>query len=354
MKSYDVVDWGKPLQARVRDTPAPKGTEVLLQLTHCGVCHTDVHVRDGYFDLGGGKKYSYAERGVPLPLTLGHEPVGKVVAVGEGVRDDIVGKQYLINPWIGCGACPMCASDRDNLCQTMRPVGMGAPWGAFGSHLLIRHPKYLVDIQGLRPDQAAPLACSGLTTYSAIRKLQPIDPMEWVAILGCGGLGLMALAVLRGLGHERIVSCDIDDTKLAAARASGAAEACNLKTQGLKHLLRVTDGPVYGMLDFVGSPETVSLAAPALRKGGRFVVSGLMGGAASVPIPVLALREIAILGSAVGNTPDLVDLVELVKRGDIRLPDVERRPLSAAEESLRDLVAGRIVGRVVLEINEDA
>ena len=354
MKSYDVVDWGKPLQARVRDTAGPKGTEVLLGLTHCGVCHTDVHVREGYFDLGGGKKFSYAERGVPLPLTLGHEPVGKVIAVGEGVREDIVGKQYLINPWIGCGACPMCASDRDNLCQALRPIKMGAPWGAFGSHLLIRHPKYLVDIQGLRPDQAAPLACSGLTTYSAIKKLQPIDPMDWVAIIGCGGLGLMALAILRGLGHERIVACDIDDAKLAAARTSGASETCNLKTEGLKHLLRVAGGSVYGMLDFVGSPETLSLAAPGLRKGGRFVVSGLMGGAASVPIPVLALREVAILGSAVGTTPDLVDLVTLVKRGDVRLPEVEHRPLSMADKSLDDLAAGRIIGRVVLEINEDA
>ena len=76
MKSYDVVDWGKPLQARERDTPAPKGTEVLLKLTHCGVCHTDVHVREGYYDLGGGKKLSLADRGYPLPLTPGHEPVG--------------------------------------------------------------------------------------------------------------------------------------------------------------------------------------------------------------------------------------------------------------------------------------
>lgn len=353
MKSYDVVDWGEPLQACVRDTPTPRGTEVLLKLTHCGVCHTDVHVRDGFFDLGGGKKISFAERGVTLPLTLGHEPVGEVTAVGEEVRDAMVGKQYLINPWIGCGTCAKCASERDNLCQTLRPIGMGAPWGGFSSHLLIRHPRYLVDIQGLRPDQAAPLACSGLTTYSAIKKLQPIEPSDWVAIIGCGGLGLMALAVLRGLGHERIVACDIDDVKLAAARTSGVAETCNLKTEGLKHLLHVTGGSVYGVLDFVGLPETVSLAAPTLRKGGRFVVSGLMGGTASMPIPVLALREIAILGSAVGNTPDLVDLVALAKQGRIQLPAVERRPLSMAEQSLRDLVAGRIVGRVVLEIDED-
>lgn len=352
MKSYDVVDWGKPLQARMRETPTPQGTEVLLRLTHCGVCHTDVHVRDGYYDLGGGKKLSLADRGFALPLTLGHEPVGQVEAVGDAVRDIAVGKRYLVNPWIGCGSCPMCAADKDNLCQTMRPLGMGA-WGGFGTHLLIRHPKYLVDIEGLKPDQAAPLACSGLTTYSAIKKLFPIDAADWVAVIGCGGLGLMALAVLRGLAHDRVVACDIDDVKLAAARASGASETCNLKTEGLKHLLSVTGGAVYGMLDFVGSAETVALAVPALRKGGRFVVSGLMGGTASVPIPVLALREISIIGSAVGNTPDLVDLVAMVKRGEIQVPEVERRPLSMVDKSLEDLAAGRIVGRVVLEINED-
>jgi D-arabinose 1-dehydrogenase-like Zn-dependent alcohol dehydrogenase len=353
MKSYDVVDWGKPLQARIRDTPTPKGTEVLLRLTHCGVCHTDVHVRDGYYDLGGGKKISLADRGMALPVTLGHEPVGEVVAYGEAVQGIGIGRRYLINPWIGCGNCAMCAADKDNLCQTMQPVGMGA-WGGFATHLIIRHSKYLVDIDGLSPDQVAPLACSGLTTYSAVKKLRPFESTDWIAVIGCGGLGLMALAILRGLGHERVVACDIDDKKLAAARAFGVMETCNLKTEGLKHLLRATDGPVYGMLDFVGSPETVGLAAPALRKGGRFVVSGLMGGTASVPIPVVSLREIAIMGSAVGNTPDLVELVGLVKRGDIRLPEVERRPLSMADKSLEDLVAGRIVGRVVLEMDESA
>ena len=351
MKSYDVVDWGKPLQARSRETPAPTGTEVVLKLTHCGVCHTDVHVRDGYYDLGGGKKLSLGERGYTLPLTPGHEPVGEVAAIGDAVQGVAVGKRYLVNPWIGCGACAMCAADKDNLCQKMRPLGMGL-WGGFATHVLIPHPKYLVDIEGLEPAEAAPLACSGLTTYSAIKKLMPIDPADWIALIGCGGLGLMALAVLRGLGHDRVVACDIDDAKLAAARAAGARDTCNLKTQGFKHLLGVAGGQLYGALDFVGSAETVGLAVPVLRKGGRFVVCGLMGGAASVPIPILALREIAIIGSAVGNTPDLVDLVAMVKRGDLRVPKVERRPLSAVDKSLDDLAAGRVIGRVVLETNE--
>ena len=353
MKSYDVIEWGHPLQVRVRDTPKPTGTEVLLRLIYCGVCHTDVHVRDGYFDLGSGSKISLSDLGIGLPLTLGHEPVGEVAAVGDAVRGIQVGKRYLINPWIGCGSCRMCAADKDNLCQNMRPVGMGT-WGGFGTHLLIRHSKYLVNINGLSPDQAAPLACSGLTTYSAIKKLLPIDAADWVAVIGCGGLGLMALAVLRGLGHERVVACDIDDVKLGAARASGVAATCNLKSDGPKQLAATTGGSLYGILDFVGSPATLALAAPALRKGGRFVVSGLMGGTASVPIPVFSLREIAILGSTVGNTPDLIELVELVKRGSIRLPEVQSRPLATANQSLEDLAAGRIVGRVVLAIEEKA
>lgn len=353
MKSYDVSEWGRPLQARLRDTPTPTANEVLLKLTHCGVCHTDVHVRDGYYDLGGGKKLSLGDRGFKLPITPGHEPVGVVVALGDAAQNVQVGKRYLINPWIGCGKCRMCAAGLDNLCQTMQPVGMGSQ-GGFATHLLIRDPKYLVDIEGLNPEQAAPLACSGLTTYSAVKKLLPIDQAEWVAVIGCGGLGLMALAVLRGLGHERVVACDIDDSKLSAARQQGAAQTCNLKSGGLKQLIEVTGGSLYGMLDFVGSAETVGLAVPALRKGGRSVVSGLFGGAASVPIPILALREISILGSAVGTTSDLIDLVDLVKRGRIKLPEVECRPLAMAEQSLADLAAGRIIGRVVLEIDDNA
>ena len=347
MKSYDVTEWGKPLQARIHDTPVPKGREVLLRLTHCGVCHSDVHVRDGYFDMGGGRRFNFADRGLKPPITLGHEPLGVVAAVGESATGVAVGQTYLVNPWIGCGACRMCAKGNDNLCQNMRALGIASP-GGFATHLLVSDPKYLVDVGGLDPAKAAPLACSGLTTYCAIKKLQPLDPEDWVAVIGCGGLGLMALAVLQGLGHERTIACDIDDTKLATARARGARGTCNLKSEGLKRLNEIGSGAICGMLDFVGSPSTVALAAPALRKGGRFVLCGLMGGEANLPLPVFGLREIAILGSSVGATRDLVELVAMVKAGKIRLADVERRPLSMAEQSLDDLANGKVVGRVVL------
>jgi D-arabinose 1-dehydrogenase-like Zn-dependent alcohol dehydrogenase len=324
---------------------------VLLKLSHCGVCHTDLHARDGYYDLGGGRKLTLGERGFELPMTLGHEPVGEVVAVGEAVSEVAIGQRFLINPWIGCGQCPMCAAEQDNLCEFLKPIGMGE-WGGFGTHLLIRNPKYLVNIDGIPPERAAPLACSGLTTYSAIKKLMPIAAEEWVAVIGCGGLGRMAIAILRGLGHQRIVACDIDDKKLADAQQTGAAATCNLKTGGFKELKQHAGGALYGILDLVGAPSTFTLFS-VLRKGGRFVVCGLMGGGATLSIPILALREIAIMGSAMGNTANLIELVELVKRGKIKLPDVERRPLAAVDQCLDDLAAGRILGRVVLEIDEN-
>ncbi len=352
MKSYDVTEWGKPLQARIRDTPKPIGNEVLLRLTHCGVCHSDVHVRDGYFDMGGGRKLSLAERGLKLPVTLGHEPLGVVVATGESVAGIEIGGTYLVNPWIGCGKCRMCAANNDNLCANMSALGIAAP-GGFATHLMVPDPRYLIDAAGLDAARAAPLACSGVTTYCAVKKLQPIDPEEWVAVLGCGGLGLMALAVLRGLGHAKVIACDIDDAKLEVARARGAAQTCNLKTEGVKRLLEISPGGVCGMLDFVGMPQTVALAIPGLRKGGRFVLCGLIGGEANLPLPAFGLREISILGSAVGTTRDIAELVALVRAGKIALPEVDRRPLAAVENVLADLVAGRVTGRVVLEVGEE-
>jgi len=164
----------------------------------------------------------------------------------------------------------------------------------------------------------------------------------------------MALAVLRGLGHERVIACDIDDAKLAAARARGAKATCNLKSEGLKRLTEIAGGALCGMLDFVGAPSTVALAVPALRKGGRFVLCGLIGGELSLPLPVFGMREISILGSTVGSTRDLVELVALVRQGRIKLSDVERRPLAMAERSLSDLAQGKVLGRVVLEMREEA
>lgn len=348
MRSYEVTRWGAALELRDHPTPIPTGQQVLLRLTHCGVCHTDVHVRDGYFNLSRGQRLSLADRGVRLPHTLGHEAVGVVESFGADVENIRNGETFLVNPWVGCGKCPMCLSRRENLCPQMNSIGVSAP-GGFASHLIVPDPRYLVGIGGLDPALAAPLACSGLTTYRAVKKLLPIHPGEWVAVVGCGGLGLMAIAILHGLGHANIIACDVDDSKFPAAIRQGANHTCNLATQGKEHIANIAGGGLCAILDFVGNQQTFDLAIPTLRKGGSWVVSGLFGGEASFPVAMLALREISFVGSFVGTTDDLKELVALAVDGRIRFDEIIRRPLSQAERSLADLAEGKVVGRIVLD-----
>jgi propanol-preferring alcohol dehydrogenase len=348
MESYDVVEWGKPLQFAVRETPKPGPLEVLMRLTFCGVCHSDVHIRQGYFDMGGGIKNMLSDRGMHLPVVLGHEPIGTVEAVGAEVVNVEVGETYLVNPWIGCGRCSACLKGLDNLCPVMAAIGMVRP-GGFATHLLVPHARYLVDVEGIDPAQAAVLACSGVTAYSAAEKLGPPEANQWIAIVGCGGLGLMGIAVLKALGHQHIIACDIDDAKLGAASAAGVQHVLNLKSAGAAQLQQLAGGGLSGMIDFVGSPTTSALALPALQKGGRLVSVGLFGGATTIPLVALAMREVAIMGSAVGSTAQIRDLVALVRSGKLKLPAVQVRSLAQAEQSLQDLEAGRVIGRIVLD-----
>jgi D-arabinose 1-dehydrogenase-like Zn-dependent alcohol dehydrogenase len=347
MESWDIVEWGKPLQHCVREAPVPTGTQVLVRVTHCGVCHTDVHVRQGYFDLGGGQRLPLGPRGSPLPLTPGHEVVGEVAAAGEGADNVHRGDRVLVNPWTGCGHCELCRSDHDNLCANSRSLGVSLQ-GGYASHVIVPHPKYLVDIAGLDPALAAPLACSGVTTYRAARKLLPIDPAEWVAVIGCGGLGLAAISALRALGHARVLACDIDARKTQAALEWGAEAACTIGAEPAKEMASAVGGPVYGILDFVGSDATFALSQSSLRKGGRYVVCGLFGGQLQVSSTLLALRELSVQGSLVGSPQDLRELVALAQAGELRLGNVTCRPLADAEAALQDLTAGRVIGRQVL------
>ena len=256
MLSYDVVEWGKPLEKIERQTPRPNGTEVLVRLKYCGVCHSDVHIRDGYFDLGGGKRLHMSERGMQPPVTLGHEPFGTIIAAGPDAGDVPVGADRLIYPWTGCGQCARCQEGLDNYCMAPSMIGIQRP-GGYADHLLVPHPRYLIDASGIDPVWAATLSCSGLSTYSAVSKLSPIPRDEWVVVIGAGGLGLSAIGMLRALGHERIVAVDIDDAKLAAAIDAGAAVTLNSR-EGQARLKQVTGGALYGAVDFVGSAETAS------------------------------------------------------------------------------------------------
>jgi D-arabinose 1-dehydrogenase-like Zn-dependent alcohol dehydrogenase len=350
MLSYDVVEWGKPLEKAVRDTPIPTGTEVLVRVKFCGVCHSDVHIRDGYFDLGGGKRFYMSERGMKPPVTMGHEPIGTVIAAGPEAKGVSIGEDRLVYPWIGCGKCARCAQGQDNYCLAPRFLGIQRP-GGYADHLIVPHPRYLVDSSGIDPAWAATLSCSGLTTFSAVSKLKPIPHDEWVAVMGAGGLGLMAIEMLKALGHAHIVAVDIDTGKLDAARAAGAEAVMDGRDPDLtKKLQEVAGGGLYGAVDLVGATTTAAPALAALRKGGRLILVGLYG--AEIPLSTVSIiqRAITIQGSYVGTVEELKEVVALARAGKIKSIPIERRPLSEVSKALDQLKAGQVIGRVVAQV----
>jgi D-arabinose 1-dehydrogenase-like Zn-dependent alcohol dehydrogenase len=349
MISYQIVEHGKPLQRVLSETPEPKGSEVLVRVTRAGVCHSDLHIWDGYFDLGGGKRFYVKERGCVPPFTLGHEPLGVVEALGPrantgkgGVK---IGQKRLVYPWIGCGKCAVCKAGQDNYCVSgSRFLGVNRA-GAYATHLLVPDAKYLIDTSGIEDGFAATLACSALTAYSAAAKLPEIGPRDEVAVLGCGGLGLIAVSVLRAQGAKKIVACDIDDAKLATAAGLGARRTVNTRSADAPEQLR----GVAAALDFVGSAATAALGIGSLRKGGRYVICGLYGGELVHPLPPIAQRAIGIIGSYVGSPQELREVVALAKKRKLKPLPVQTRPASQANAALEDLKAGRVVGRVVLD-----
>jgi D-arabinose 1-dehydrogenase-like Zn-dependent alcohol dehydrogenase len=349
MLSYDVSEWGKALEKVERETPEPRGTEVLLRLKYCGVCHSDVHIRDGYFNLGGGKRFHMTERGMNVPLTLGHEPYGQIVAAGPDAADAPIGMDRLVYPWAGCGVCAHCQQGMDNYCAAPSCIGLHRR-GGYADHLLVPHQRYLIDATGIDPIWAATLSCSGLSAYAAVSKLKPIPHDEWVVVIGAGGLGLASIGMLRAMGHRHIIAVDIDASKLKAAAEAGAASTLSGDDAEAARMMRqIAGGSIYGAIDFVGSTDTASLALGALRKGGRLILIGLYGGEIPLSLVSTIQRALTIQGSHLGTIEELKSVVALAREGKLQPIPIQTRPLAEVSRALDELKAGAIVGRVVVE-----
>ncbi len=348
MKAYQVTKFSAPLETREIAMPEPTGTEVLIKVSKAGVCHTDLHIHDGYYSLGGDARLELGDRGVTLPRTLGHELYGEVVSGGPDAGDLPIGAGRLVHPWIGCGECPVCLAGDENVCGAPRSLGVFAD-GAYADYCLIPHPKYLVDIGDLDPVVATPYSCSGVTVYSALSKALPVAKEEWLVIMGAGGLGLNAVAIAKARGVENILSVDIDDTKLAAASEIGATAVLNSgQPDALAQLQSMTKGGPRAIVDTVGAEATATLGIGALQKGGRYVIVGLFGGGVTIALPTIPLRAISILGSYTGNLEELKALIELAKSGKVKPLPVTTRPMAEVADTLDELRKGKIVGRVVM------
>ncbi len=347
MKSYDIVEWGRPLQAVLREKPAPQGHEVLLAVDACGVCHSDLHIQSGKLDMGDGRQVSFDSLGLKLPFTLGHEIVGRVVAVGPEASI-AVGARCVVFPWIGCGQCKRCTSGDELSCESNIALGTRRA-GGFSDHVLVPHERYLLDYGDVDPWVAATCACSGLTAFSALRKLPPLTADDALLLIGAGGLGLAALHLAPALTRARLVVADIDEAKLRYVHESTGVEVLNLRNPEAVRSLRERLGEgVRGVLDFVGSPSTLETALQAVGKGATVIVVGLFGGATNLPIAALPSRNLTLRGSYVGSLAEMRELLDLVKRDSLLRVPLTSIPLDDINQALDDLGAGRVQGRVVV------
>ena len=169
MHRQSLTAYGAPLCETVVDAPRPQGNEVLVRIARCGVCHSDLHMQDGYFLLGDGKQLD-VRGGRTLPFTLGHEIAGVIESAGPEARDATPGRAVAIYPWIGCGECAACKVGDENICAAPRHLGITVD-GGFATYVLVPHPRYLIDYAPLSPSYAGALMCSGLTAYAALKRL---------------------------------------------------------------------------------------------------------------------------------------------------------------------------------------
>ena len=348
MKSFQITDFGAALKEADLPDPKPTGREVVVEVKAAGVCHSDLHIWEGSYDLGGGKRLRLADRGIALPLTLGHETAGEIISVGPEVKDRKVGEMVLVYPWIGCGVCRVCRAGFENLCMKPRCLGVHCD-GGYSDQMVVPDSKYLLPLDGLDPVVIAPYACSGVTTYSALKKLGVVIKEEPVLVVGAGGLGLMCVTILKAMGGKGAVVVDINAERRAAALEAGALAAVDGGApDALAQVVKAMGGPVWAAIDLVGSPQTSALAFDLLAKGGKMIMVGLFGGAAPWSLPLIPMKAATIEGSYTGNLAETRELLELVRAGAALKIPIRTRPVREATEALEDLKAGRVVGRVVL------
>src|SRR5262245_55083269 len=300
LRRLSLTAYEAPLCETIVDCPAPQGSEVLVRIERCGVCHSDLHMQDGYFTLADGKKLD-VRGGRTLPFTLGHEIAGVVESIGPEAAGVTLGAKIAVYPWIGCGQCPACRAGEENLCSANRHLGVSAD-GGFASHVLVPHPRYLIDYAPLSPSFAGALMCSGLTAYSALKRLREHAARGPALLVGLGGVGMMGLAIARTLFPHAPIVADIDAGKREAALKAGAAAAFDpADKEARRALMKATNGGVYAACDFVGSDKSLAFATGALAKGGKVVVTGLLGGSFVTAAAMFPLKAMTIEGTLTGT-----------------------------------------------------
>lgn len=348
VKSARITGPNEPLVVSESETPKPQDHQVLIKVKSVGVCHSDLHLWEGGYDLGDGQFMKVTDRGVKYPVIPGHEIVGTVEDIGSNVSRISKGDYVLVFPWIGCGECPACKAENENLCDTPKSMGVFQD-GGYSDYALIPNSKYLAKLDGVDPDSATSLACSGLTAYTAIKKSNQNSP-EFLVVIGAGGLGLMGVQIAKAITNAKIICVDLDDQKLETAKSMGADYTINSKDPetSQKIMSICNDKGADSVVDFVNAPPTAKLALSILRKRGNLVLVGLFGGSIELSLVTIPLKSLLIQGAYTGNYNDMVELLDLARKGIINPVISKRYDLDEANTALNDLKDRKIIGRAVI------
>lgn len=321
----DIID--KPLR------PLRPG-EALLQMECCGVCHTDLHVKNGDF-------------GDKTGVTLGHEGIGIVQEVAPNVTSLKPGDRASV-AWFyqGCGHCEYCNSGNETLCRQVKNSGYSVDGGM--AEQCIVAADYAVKVpEGLDPAAASSITCAGVTTYKAV-KTSGIRPGKWIAIYGMGGLGNLALQYAKNVFNARVIAIDINDAQLAFAAETGADLTVNALTENAAKVIQEKTGGAHAAVVTAVSKSAFNSAVDAVRAGGRVVAVGLPSESMDLNIPRLVLDGIEVVGSLVGTRQDLAEAFQFASEGKV-VPRVTKRPVEDINLIFEEMLSGKITGRMVID-----
>lgn len=345
MLAIQLTEWGRAPELRDVPVPDPVGKELLIEVGAASLCRSDLHVMDspeGRFDY-------------PLPLTLGHEVAGTVVAGGPQANQSWIGQSVVVYGIWSCRRCRNCRRGQENYCLNLNPRnggrlapignGLGYP-GGLAEAMLVPSSDVLVSAKSLGHAEAAPLADAGLTAYHTIRtNAEIIDSRTVAVVVGVGGLGHLAIQILHYYGVETIVAVETRSEALNLASKLGVTAGFSSFAEAAPMISELHGADV--VFDFVGAPETVGRAAETLAPGGRIVMVGGAGGRLTVGKDVGLSNGWQVKAPFWGSLADLQDVIDLAAAGHLHA-EASTYPLEDGVEVYRKLRCGAISGRAVL------
>lgn len=332
-----VVSKDKSVKIEERELRDLKADEALLKMECCGVCHTDLHVKDGDFGDATG-------------ITLGHEGVGKVIEIGSNVESLSVGDRVSV-AWLyeSCGSCEYCINGNESLCRDVKNAGFTVDGGMAEKCIVVAD--YAVKV----PDEldsaiASSITCAGVTTYKAVKNSN-IRPGQWLAIYGLGGLGNLALQYAKNVFNAKVIAIDINDNQLEFAKERGADITLNPKNGDVVEKIQEYVGGASAAVVTAVSKVAFNSAIDAVKAGGTVIAVGLPPEDMDLSIPRLVLDGITLKGSLVGSRTDLVEAFQFAAEGKV-VPKVSMRPIEDINDIFDEMINGKITGRMVIEFSD--